>query len=179
MGYEQVAEAIRGSRRRVLGLDFIVGLLGAVGGVWIGIASPGSFEDTVSLAMEAIGIVIVSAVITGAVVAVIPDHTLLRKLRLMNREPVRLLAPFVFTAALGILAAIITLVLAAVRTSRQTWARVVFSGLSGLTVAWTLASVIPALKALVEFTRLKDAAAQLPDELAPLRRASKAEDHRP
>ena len=46
--------------------------------------------------------------------------------------------------------------------------RAAFGGLSGLTVAWTLASVIPALKALVELVWLKDAAAQLPEDLAAL-----------
>lgn len=150
--------------REVLGYDFVLGLLGAAGGAWVGVAAPKTLARVVPVAAALVGIVIGAVVAGVAVLAAFLDQSFLRKLRRIEREPVRYVAPFLFTAVLGIVASLLLLVLAALPVSSPTWLVGVVSGLGGLAVVWTLASVIRNLSVLVQFIGLRFEASDLPDE---------------
>jgi hypothetical protein len=106
----------------------------------------------------------VGAVVAGAaILAAFLDQTFLRKLRQINREPVRYLSPFLFTAVLGILAGLFLLVVRVLPRSTPDWIFVTLSGLSGFLVVWTLTSVIRNLNMLVQFIGLQFDASDVPD----------------
>jgi hypothetical protein len=150
----------------ILGWDLVVGVLGGAGGLWLALAYPQGLRSSVPVAATLMGVVI-GAVLAGvAVLAAFLDQGFLRKVRAINREPVRYLSPLLFTAALGIVASILLLVIRVLPNSAPTWLMAVLGALAGLSVLWTLASVIRNLNVLVQFIGLQFEASDLPD-LAP------------
>jgi hypothetical protein len=146
----------------ILGWDLLVGLLGGGGSVWVAISSPAKVSQVVPIAAAVVGIVVGAVVAGVAVLAAFLDQGFLRKLRMIGREPVRYIAPFTFTAALGIVAALFLLVLAVVPAT-PTWLIPLWSGVTGWLVVWTLASVLPNLSLLIEFVGLQFDASEVPD----------------
>ncbi len=156
---------IRFSRAQLLQYDLGLAVLGGVASVVLQLKSASTFRALVPIAAGFVG-VIIGAVIAGvAVLAALMDQAFLRKLRRINREPVRYIRPFVFTAVLGIIAAILLLAFVGVSAARPpTWVLSSLAGLTGLVVVWTLTSVIPDLGMLVEFMGLQFDAANVPDD---------------
>jgi hypothetical protein len=151
----------------VLRWDLIVGLLGAGGGIWLALASPQALGRVLPIAATVVGIVI-GAVLAGvAILAAFLDQSFLRKLRAIQREPVRYIAPFLFTATLGVFAALLILVMVALprplATETPAWLRATLGGLTGLCVVWTIASVLPNLNTLVQFLGLQYDASDVPE----------------
>ncbi len=147
----------------VLRFDLLIGLLGCGGGIWLALASPKTLARVLPLAATIVGIVI-GAVLAGvAVLAAFLDQSFLRKLRAINREPVRYLSPFLFTATLGVLAALFVLAVVALPKSTPTWVLATGAGVTGLFTFWTIASVIPNLNTLVQFVGLQYDASDVPE----------------
>lgn len=139
----------------VLGFDLLVGALGGGGGIWLAIKHPSVLGYEVILVATVVGVVL-GAVIAGvAILAAFLDQEFLRKLRAIGREPVRYVAPLLFTAFLGVVASLFLVVLGGVPPSAPTAVRATAAGLAGFTATWTLASVIPNLRMLVQFIGLQ------------------------
>ncbi len=93
----------------------------------------------------------------------------------------RYLAPFIFTAVLGVLASLALLALGLTATTALPAWRGTIGATAGLLTVWTLASLLPALDTLVQFISLKSEAAALPEEtssvepqeVVPVRRISR------
>lgn len=148
---------------QVLRGDLLVGVLGGAGGVWLAISSPDGLEASVPIAAALVGIVI-GAVIAGvAIMAAFLDQSFLRKVREIGKEPVRYLKGFLFTAVLGVVAALALLVLSALPSTTTTWVLAIAAGIAGLAATWALASVIPNLGTLVQFIGLQFDASEVPE----------------
>lgn len=149
----------------LLRYDLYIALVGGAGGVVAEVKSITALPLLISLAAGLVG-VIIGAVIAGvAVLAAFMDQVFLRKLKAINREPVRYLAPFIFTAVLGVIAALAVLVVAAVPSEAPGWLRGIAGGLAGFFVTWTITSLLPDLKMLVDFVGLKMDATDVPDDV--------------
>ena len=77
------------------------------------------------------------------------DRAFLRKLPAIGRDPVSYLAPFLFTATIGVFAMLGLLVLAALPSAAPAAALGPVAGVTGLFAVWTLVSLLPCLSTLV------------------------------
>lgn len=147
----------------LLRLDFLVAVCGAAGGVWIALESPATAQRTAALASQLVGVAVGAVVAGVAVMAAFMDESFLRKVRLIEKKPKRYLVPFVFTAAIGVWAFVSILVVGAIPDSAPSWLRATSSGGSAFLTVWTMASLLPCLKLLLDFVALKDDAAHVPE----------------
>lgn len=148
----------------LLGIDLLAGLGGAVGGALLGIYRPQLVASGLPTLSGLVG-VIIGAVLAGAAIqSAFMDEKFLTKVHRIGRDPVTYLAPFLFTAVLGVCAAIALAGLAFTSVSAPDWWRGVITGAAGLFSLYTLVSLIPGLDTLVQFIGLKSLAAQVPDE---------------
>lgn len=147
----------------ILKYDLFIGIAGGAGAGWLATSHPEKLKDILPLAAGLVGVVI-GAVIAGvAILAAFLDQPFLRKLRAINKEPVRYMRPFLFTAVLGVMASLFLLVLVALPPKPQ-WLVASIAGLTGTAVVWTLASVIQDMKILVQFVGLQFDASEIPDD---------------
>jgi hypothetical protein len=100
-------------------------------------------------------------VIIGAVFAILAmitracDNTFLRKARKARILPItNYLWPFFTIIAMGVLSTIFLLIVAGITEDAPTILRMMAGSAAGFCILWTLASLLPALGALVVFTRL-------------------------
>jgi hypothetical protein len=158
-------EALDFRLSEILRYDFYIALVGLVGGILAEVESIASLPLLIAVAAGLVG-VIIGAVIAGvAVLAAFMDQVFLRKLKAINKEPIRYLAPFIFTAVLGVIAALAVLAVSAVPTDAPGWLRGTAGGLAGFLVTWTITSLLPDLKMLVDFVGLKMDATDVPDDV--------------
>jgi drug/metabolite transporter (DMT)-like permease len=148
----------------VLRWDFLAGLLGGVGGVLIAIYSPNVLDGVLIVSVGVVGVVIGAVVAGAAILGSFLDQAFIRKLRAINREPVRYLEPFLFTATVGIIGSIATIVLTALPPSTPTAILAIVAGIAGLFVLWTVASVLYDLDMLVQFIGLQADASEIDDK---------------
>ena len=149
----------------ILQVDFLVGLAGGAGAVTAAIVAPAALLGTLGVASQVMGVV-VGAVIAGvSIQAAFFDQSFLRKLRAIGRDPVVYLAPFLFTAVLGVVAMIGMLVLATLTATTRPPVLPVVGGITGFLTVWALASVLPCLATLVQFIGLKMDALDVPDDI--------------
>lgn len=149
----------------ILRLDLLVGVAGAAGAVTLALVNPDALMRAVPTAATLVG-VIIGAVLAGvAVQAAFMDQAFLRKLRAINRDPVRYLAPFLFTGVSGVVAMFFILIISAMTKDTQKAVLAVSAGLTGGATAWSLASVLPCLSTLVQFVGLKMDALDVPDDI--------------
>lgn len=154
----------------ILRWDLAVGVVVGTGAAWMAVVTPSAVAGALPVVAGLVGVVIGAVVAGVAVQAAFLDQAFLRKLRLIGREPVRYLAPLLFTAVLGVGAGIAVLVLSVVISMWPTAVVATLSGITGLLAAWTLTSLIYDLNMIVQFVRLQDEAANLPDDVVELRR---------
>lgn len=151
----------------VLRLDLLLGLAGGVGAVLLEVNSPGTMDQLRAAAIAAVGIV-VGAVIGGvAIMGAFLDQSFLRKLKAIGREPVYYMAPFLFTAWLGIVSILLLLILSGLPPSTPQAVSAAAAGLTGLGVVWTLSSVFWDLDMLVQFVGLQHDAADVEERDLP------------
>jgi hypothetical protein len=158
-----LADALDFRLSEVLRYDLYVGLLGGVGAAVLAVARPEVITSLVGIAAALVGVVIGAVVAGVAMLAAFMDQSFLRKLRAINRDPVRYMAPFLFTAVLGVGASLCLLVLRSL-PSRPEWLLSTAAFITGTLVVWTLVSVIPNLGMLVQFVGLKVDATSIPDD---------------
>lgn len=150
--------------REVLRYDFVMAVLGAVGGAVRWANRPFQEASLVGVAAGLVGVVIGAVIAVAALQAAFMDRGFLLKIRFLKVRPSYFLAPALFTSSLGVLAALTTLTLLALPTDLPTWVDATAGGVSGFFVVYTIASLIPVLRILVEFTELKATAALIADD---------------
>ncbi|MER7586912.1 hypothetical protein ABTW72_05170 [Micromonospora sp. NPDC127501] len=149
----------------LLRVDLAIGVLFGVAALALSFTYP---DAVLRAAPGAIGVV---GVIVGAVVAGISfqaafmDQAFLRKIRAIGMDPVYFLAPFLFTAVLGVVAMLGLIVLAALSPKAPEVAIAVVSTPTALITTWSIASLVPGMATLVQFVGLKMDALDVPDEI--------------
>lgn len=142
--------------------DFWVGIAAAATFGWAGWTHPVAALRPTSAALGLTGVV-VGAVLAGvAIQTAFMDQTFLRTLHAIGRKPIRYLAPFLYTALLGI-AALTGLV--GLSVAHESWPSILLSGMLTVTwffVGWAVASILPCLAMVAQFADLKMIAAQMP-----------------
>lgn len=163
----KLAKALDFRASELLGVDLFAAVAGGVGGALLGIYRPALVASGVGTVAGLVG-VIIGAVLAGAAIqAAFMDERFLAKVHRINRDPVRYLAPFLFTAVLGVLAAVALILLAVTSATAPAWWRGTIAGVSGFLALYALVSLIPGLSTLVQFIGLKSEAAQVQDEVTP------------
>lgn len=149
----------------VLSYDLAAGAVG--GGLW-GLTSaleptamPGVRFAVIPLLGAIIGVVVAAAAIQAAFL----DRDFLLRLRLINREPVRYLAPALFTAFIGVLAVLAVLLAILTAPLLPTSLVVAVDVVAGMLSVWTLVSLIPVLSMIVAFLSLRWEAAHVEDDV--------------
>jgi len=156
----------------LLQLDFWLGLVGGAGALAVALVEPTAILRTVAMTGELVGIIL-GAVIAGvAVQAAFFDQAFLRKLRAINRDPVRYLAPFLFTAVTGVVAMFGLLIMSTLSPESPPPLLGAAAGVTGFFTVWTIASLLPCLSTLVQFVALKTDALDVPDDIDVPRRRS-------
>lgn len=144
--------------------DLRLSLVAALGaGTWEALR-PGAIAPVVPIAAGLVGVVIGAVVAGAAVVAAFLDQRFLRKLRLIGRRAERYVTPFMFTASIGVTAALLLLLLSVL--PEPGW-RPVNVGIAGAAVGaatWTLSSMVQNLSTLLEFIGLQTEAAGISEE---------------
>lgn len=148
----------------VLRYDLLVAVLAAGAGVWLALEHPELAVDAAPTAAGLVGVVIGAVVAGVAILAAFMDQVFLRKLAAIGRQPTRYLAPFVFTASLGVCAALSSLALAATSPAAPSWFLAPLTALAAWFSVWTLVSLLPLFKLLMDFVGLKTDAAAIPDD---------------
>lgn len=143
--------------------DFIIGLLFGGAAIWMAISSPERLERVVPWSIGLIGAVIGTVVAAAAILSAFLDQAFLKKLKRIESSPIPYFAPFIFTAFVCTMAALLLLVLGALPLSTPTWLRATTAGVTGIATGWGLASLLFALDALVGFLELRELAIELGD----------------
>ncbi|GAA3807021.1 hypothetical protein ACFS5L_42525 [Streptomyces phyllanthi] len=128
---------------------------GAAGGAWLGHDGDLPIEETLGVAVSMVGVIIGSVFAILAMITRACDNTFLRKARKARILPItNYLWPFFTVIAMGVLSTIFLLVVAGVPEDAPSAIRMMAGAAAGFCVIWTLASLLPALGALIVFTRL-------------------------
>jgi hypothetical protein len=139
----------------VLRIDFWLGLAAGGGGAAIAVIDPSAALRGDAIASGLVG-VILGAVIAGvSVQAAFMDQAFLQKLRDIGREPIRYLAPFIFTAVIGVFAMLGLIVLALLSDKSNKVLLGIATGITGFFSIWTIVSLLYCLATLVQFMGLK------------------------
>lgn len=138
-------------------------LVGAAGG-WLGAEHFDVASAAAGTAANLIGVVVGTVVAALAIISAFMGPELLRKLELLDRDPVYYLGPFLITAVLGVAAAFATIALAATPLTADDWVHVTVAAAAGFFTAWTLGSLLHSLSTLVQFVRYQAEAAQVTEE---------------
>lgn len=162
---ERLRDAFDFRLSELLGLDLLAGVVGGAAGACAGYFAPASLAVGAGAAATLVGVTIGATVAGVALLGSFLDQEFLRKLRLIDADPVRPMTPFLFTAALGVVAALFLLCLAFLPETAPRPVLPVAAGLAGFAAFWCLASLLPALDTLVQFVRLRDDAASVPDHV--------------
>jgi hypothetical protein len=156
--------ALRFNRREFFQLDLYLGIAGGSGSLILGILAPDAVLRSVPVVAVLLGVVI-GAVIAGvAILAAFMDQAFLRKLTAIDRQPVRYLGPFLFTAVLGVFAMIFLIVLSTLSSGSPKILLDILGCISGFLSIWAIASLLPCLSMLVQFMGLKTDALGVPDQ---------------
>ncbi|GLY97652.1 hypothetical protein [Actinoplanes sp. NBRC 103695] len=145
-------------------VDLGVGVLFGAVALTLSFVNPEALLRSVAGAVQIVGVV-VGAVIAGiSFQAAFMDQSFLRKLRVIGSEPVYYLAPFLFTAVIGVLAMVGLIVLSALSPSSPKLLIAIVSTPVAILTMWTIVSLIPGLATLVQFVGLKMDALDVPDD---------------
>lgn len=144
--------------------DLLIGIGTAAGGVWVSLVHPELLSNVLPVGVGLVGVIIGAVVAGVAILGAFLDQAFLRKLKLIDSEPVHYFGPFLFTAFIGVIASLLLLVVAVTPLTASSWFLALVSGLSGFFAGWTIGSLLYCLDALVQFLRLQEAAADIPDD---------------
>ncbi|MBC9723693.1 hypothetical protein [Streptomyces sp. TRM68367] len=130
-------------------------VLGGAGGAWLGHDDDLPVHEVLGVAVSMVGVIIGAVFAILAMITRACDNTFLRKARKAGILPVtNYLWPFFTIIAMGVLSTIFLLILAGVPEDAPTPVRMMAGAAAGFFILWTLASLLPALGALIVFTRL-------------------------
>jgi hypothetical protein len=149
----------------ILRADLFLGVAGAGGAAAMAVIAPAALLRGVAVAAGLVGVIIGSVIASVAVQTAFMDQSFLRKLRAINRKPVRYLAPFLFTASISVFAMLGLIVLSTLSDKSNVVLLGAVGSLTGLFTVWAVASLIYCLDTLVQFVGLKMDAVDVPDDI--------------
>ncbi len=155
--------------RELLLPDFFLGVAGGAAGWYLAQSNPVAVDSVVSVVQQVVGVILGSVIAGVAIQAAFFDDQFLRKMKDSGTDPVSCMAPFLFTATLGVVSMLLIIVLTAVTTPAHgdgpstSWGIGVLAASCGFTSVWTIASLVPALDTMVQFVHLKLDATEVPD----------------
>jgi len=158
-------QALKFERGEILQLDLYLGVAGGGAGLTLGILSPSALLRGVATDAVLLGVIIGAVVAGVAILAAFMDQSFLRKLAAIDRDPIRYLAPFLFTAVLGVLAALSLICLSVMSDQSPRAALAIVGLLASWLSVWAIASLLPCLSMLVQFMGLKTDALDVPDDV--------------
>ncbi|GAA2446109.1 hypothetical protein [Streptomyces glaucus] len=130
-------------------------VLGAAGGAWLGHDGDLPMEEALSVAVSMVGIIIGSVFAVLAMITRACDNSFLKKARKARILPIaHYLWPFFTIIATGVLSTVLLLVVAGIPEDAPAPLRMMAAAAAGFCVLWTLAGLLPAVGALIVFTRL-------------------------
>jgi len=156
-------EELRIDLSEVLRYDLYIGLAGGVLAGWLAWDEKHELGGVLSTASQLLGAVVGTAIAAFAIVTAFMDESFLRKVRMLGREPGYFVAPLAFTIAIGVVAAIAMIGLSALPATAPLLVRVALAAATGLFTIWTLASLLPNVKMLMQFLQVRFAASELRD----------------
>lgn len=118
----------------------------------------------VPVAATLVGVVIGAVIAATAILGAFLDQEFLRKLKSVGKDPAYYVAPFLFTAFLGVIGEILLLIVLPL-SSATTWLPATLVGAAGVAIGWALGSLIYDLDMLDQFLHLQSAAADGDDEV--------------
>lgn len=128
---------------------------GGIGGAWLGHDNDLPVDEVLGVAVSIVGLTIGSVFAVLAMVTRACDNTFLKKARKAHLLPmVNYLWPFFTIIGMGIPSIIFLLLMAGTSEDAPTVFRMAVSAAAGFCVLWTLAGLLPAMGALIVFTRL-------------------------
>ncbi len=157
LGRFRLHEVLRG--------DLAVGVLGGVGAAVLAQTRPILVTAMSAVAVGLIGVVIGAVLAAASLIVAFLDPGFLRKLRMIDEDPVDYLAPYLFTGVLATVGSLLAIALAATSPTAPTWWLVPLSGAVGLFGGWAIASIIPNFTNVIRFIRLQQDASAVPDDL--------------
>lgn len=163
-GLAHLWQALRFDRGEILQLDFYLGAAGGVAGAFLAIFSPDALLRGVATDAVLLGVIIGAVVAGVAILAAFMDQSFLRKLAAIQRDPVRYLAPFLFTAVLGVFASLSLITLSVMSDQSPRVLLAIFGFVTSYLSVWAIASLLPCLSMIVQFMGLKTDALEVPDE---------------
>ncbi len=130
-------------------------LFGAAGGAWLGHDDDLPMDEVLGVAVSMVSVIIGSVFAILAMITRACDNNFLKKARKAGILPVvNYLWPFFTIIAMGILSIIFLLMAAGMPEDAPTVLPMAAGAAAGFCVLWTLAGLLPALGALIVFTRL-------------------------
>jgi hypothetical protein len=148
----------------LLRYDFLCAVLAGVGGAVRWAHRPLREVAIVGVAAGLVGVVIGAVIAAAALQAAFMDRGFLLKVAYLGYKPSYFLAPALFTATVGVFAALACVVILALPAEMPTWADATAGGVTAFFVVYTIVSLIPVLRMIVEFTDLKATAARIDDD---------------
>jgi hypothetical protein len=160
-------KALHFERSEILRADLFLGVAGGGGAAALAAVTPDALLRGVPVAAGLIGVIIGAVIASVAVQTAFMDQAFLRKLKAINREPVRYLAPFLFTAVISVGAMLGLIVLSTLSDKSGSVLLSVIGGLVGFLLTWAIVSLLYCLSTLVQFVGLKMDAVDVPDDIEP------------
>ena len=150
----------------VLRYDFYWAVAGGAGSLATAILTPAAVIRATPVAAGLVGVV-VGAVVAGiAVQTAFMDQSFLRKIRAIGRDPTRYIAPFLFTATVGVFSMMSLLAMGTMSAKSPQIVLTTLSFIAGFLTVWTMSSLLQGLSTLVQFIHLKTDALDVPDKVA-------------
>ncbi|MDN0195483.1 hypothetical protein [Streptomyces sp. S.PNR 29] len=130
-------------------------ILGGAGGAWLGHDDDLPMDEVLGVAVSMVGVIIGAVFGILAMITRACDNNFLRKARRAGILPItNYLWPFFTIVAMGVLSTIFLLIVAGMSDDAPTPIRMTFGAAAGFFIMWTMASLLPAMGALIVFTRL-------------------------
>ncbi|MEU7472158.1 hypothetical protein AB0A94_27175 [Streptomyces sp. NPDC044984] len=128
---------------------------GGAGGAWLGHDDDLPLDEVMGVAVSMVGVIIGSVFAILAMITRACDNSFLKKARKAGLLPVvHYLWPFFTIIAMGVLSILFLMVVAGISEDAPVALRMTAGAAAGFCVLWTLAGLLPALGALIVFTRL-------------------------
>jgi hypothetical protein len=153
--FKEFAKLVHVSLRSWWWGEPVAAILGGLGGAWMGHDDDLPMEEVLSVAVSMVGVIIGSVFAILAMITRACDTNFLKKARKARILPMtKYLWPFFTIIAMGILSTVFLLIAAGLSDDAPAVLRMMAGAAAGFCILWTLASLMPALGALIVFTRL-------------------------
>jgi hypothetical protein len=151
-------------REVLLRVDFFLGVAGAGGAAALAIITPDALLRGVAIAAGLVGAIIGATIAAVAVATAFMDQSFLRKLKAINKDPIRYVAPLLATAGISVFAMLSLVVLSTLSSKSNEALLGIVGGLAGFFTIWAIASLFYCVYTLVMFIGLMADAADVPDD---------------